>query len=81
MTSATPGRRLSAAEIRAIRRAIQLQLKRWGKAGLGAEQQQRAAELRRALRTLRMFRDGCELRTSATEKNRRRVRSRPRERP
>jgi hypothetical protein len=61
MTSAKSTQRLSATEVHAIRRAAQFQLKRWAKAGLDAESQQRGAELRRVLRALRMFRDGCEL--------------------
>ncbi len=61
MSRAKSAPRLSAAEVRALRRAGQLQLKRWAKAELDAEGQQRGAELRQALRTLRMFRDGCEL--------------------
>jgi hypothetical protein len=59
MTSRAP--HLSAAEIRAIRRAAQRQLTRWAKLELDADAERRSTELRQALQTLRMFRDGCEL--------------------
>jgi hypothetical protein len=53
--------RLGAAEIRAIRRASQRQLTRWGKAELDPDKQRQCADLRQALQVLRHFRDGCEL--------------------
>jgi len=59
MTGLAP--QLSAAEVRAIRRAVQRQLTRWAKLELDADAERRSSELRQALHTLRMFRDGCEL--------------------
>lgn len=56
-----PARRLSAADIRVLRRAGQRELKRSAKAELDPERERRCAELRRALAILRQFRDGCEL--------------------
>jgi hypothetical protein len=59
MTGIAP--QLSAAEVRAIRRAAQRQLTRLAKLDADAAAERRSAELRQALRPLRMFRDGCEL--------------------
>jgi hypothetical protein len=53
--------RLSAAEVHAIRRAAQRQLTRWAKLGRDADADRLSTELRQALQTLRMFREGCEL--------------------
>jgi hypothetical protein len=61
VTGATSATRLSAAQIRAVRRAGQRQLTRWAKLEPDDESRQRSTDLRQALRTLRMFRDGCEL--------------------
>jgi hypothetical protein len=62
MTGATSPTQLSAAQVRAIRRAAQRQLTRWAKLQADDETRRRSTELREALHTLRMFRDGCELR-------------------
>jgi len=61
MSNGRSAPRLGAAEIRAIRRAGQRQLKRWAKAELDPDKQRQGADLRQALRVLRQFRDGCEL--------------------
>jgi hypothetical protein len=53
--------RRGAAEVLALRRAGQRQFKRWEKVDLDADELQRCADLRRALRALRGCRDGCEL--------------------
>lgn len=61
MTRRAPTARLSAAQIRAVRRAVQRQLTRSAKLEADDEARQRSSDLRQALRALRMFRDGCQL--------------------
>jgi hypothetical protein len=60
MSGHAPARRLSAADVRPLRRAGQRELKRLAKVELDPERQRRCAELREALQVLRQFRDGCE---------------------
>jgi hypothetical protein len=62
---------LSAAEIRAIRRAAQRQLTRWARLDADDDAERRSAELRQALRTLRLFREGCELHPISERERRR----------
>jgi len=67
MSKQTPARRLSAADVRALRRAGQRELKRWARVEPDPERQRRSADLRQALRVLREFRGGCELRPICEE--------------
>jgi hypothetical protein len=71
MSRHTPARRLGAADVRALRRAGQRELKRLAKVELDPERQRRCAELREALGVLRQFRDGCELHPICDEERRR----------